>query len=954
VQIFNYDLVLSLPNNLIGFVPISAISDQFTERVKAFARSLDDDASREREQSPEDADSNSLRSVCFLGQYLRACVTAVNDKSPTKSSAKGKRRIELSINPRMANIGLSKSDLVPNVVVQASVISVEDHGLVMDVGTADGSAKGFVPTSELQTEANIAKVEPGHVFLCIVTSRSSNGKVVKLSTMLHKPQSGKKSGVLSDAPTIDAFLPGTGVEMAVLDVSPHGVAGKLMNEVDATADLFHAGKDFENEYKVGQRVRGRVICTFPKAEPKKVGISLLDHVRTLSALKVDKDGALTNPHEAMPNLTIVEDATVVKVVPSVGLWLNLGYEAVLGFAHISVVSDKRIESLSETDGPYKIGSKHRARLTGYNAVDGLYIVSLQNSVVNKVFMRYSDIEVGQVVKGIVERLITNENGISGLLISLTDDISGLVTGLHLSNVRLSHPEKKFFVGTPVTARVLTVDPAKRKMQLTLKRSLVQSELPLLTTAEPTVDDTRYLGTLMKVTSSGATLHFYNGVKGYLPAAEMSYAQIKNPQEHFHAGQVVDIRVIRVDKRRHRLIVSCKDAAAAPDDASADADGEPAKKKKKKKKATKQSGQTAEEAGEMGLKTAGFDWTADVLDAGRDDAMSDRPADEQQDDDDDGRSGKKKKRHKAATMQVDRTGDLDAHGPQSVSDFERLLLGEPDSSYLWLQYMAFQLQLGEVAKARNIAERALASIDMTEVAEKLNVWIALLNLENTYGTDGSLDSTFRRACQYSDPQDVHERLISIYIQSEKLDVGFPPSLSPLCPLLFSSISNPSTFLSSFLRLIPLLPRSFCEGKKNSFPSTLRYLRSLCLCIYVCGGIIIIITESRRSLPSRRQEVLAVAGAVAQLRHLPHDESRRARRRARPARARHAGAAAAPARRPDGQVCAARVPLAARQRRARAHLLRGAAGRVAEAARPVERAAGPGDKPQWWRPWWWWWW
>jgi rRNA biogenesis protein RRP5 len=159
-------------------------------------------------------------------------------------------------------------------------------------------------------------------------------------------------------------------------------------------------------------------------------------------------------------------------------------------------------------------------------------------------------------------------------------------------------------------------------------------------------------------------------------------------------------------------------------------------------------------------------------------MSDRLADEQQDDD--GRSSKRKKRHKAATMQVDRTGDLDAHGPQSVSDFERLLLGEPDSSYLWLQYMAFQLQLGEVAKARSIAERALATIDMTEVAEKLNVWIALLNLENTYGTDESLDSVFRRACQYSDPQDVHERLISIYIQSEKLDVGPHPSLCVLSP------------------------------------------------------------------------------------------------------------------------------------------------------------------------------
>ena len=57
------------------------------------------------------------------------------------------------------------------------------------------------------------------------------------------------------------------------------------------------------------------------------------------------------------------------------------------------------------------------------------------------------------------------------------------------------------------------------------------------------------------------------------------------------------------------------------------------------------------------------------------------------------------------------GDLDANGPQSVADFERLLLGEPDSSLLWLQYMAFQLELGEIEKARSVAERALRTIPL---------------------------------------------------------------------------------------------------------------------------------------------------------------------------------------------------------------------------------------------------
>lgn len=48
-------------------------------------------------------------------------------------------------------------------------------------------------------------------------------------------------------------------------------------------------------------------------------------------------------------------------------------------------------------------------------------------------------------------------------------------------------------------------------------------------------------------------------------------------------------------------------------------------------------------------------------------------------------------------------------PQGADDFDRLLLGNPDSSILWLQYMAFHLQATEIDKARAVAERALKTI-----------------------------------------------------------------------------------------------------------------------------------------------------------------------------------------------------------------------------------------------------
>lgn len=105
-------------------------------------------------------------------------------------------------------------------------------------------------------------------------------------------------------------------------------------------------------------------------------------------------------------------------------------------------------------------------------------------------------------------------------------------------------------------------------------------------------------------------------------------------------------------------------------------------------------------------------------------------------------------------------------PQSADDFDRLVLSSPNSSILWLQYMAFHLQATEIEKARAVAERALKTISFREEQEKLNVWVALLNLENMYGTEEALMKVFERAVQYNEPLKVFQHLCDIYANSEK--------------------------------------------------------------------------------------------------------------------------------------------------------------------------------------------
>ena len=58
----------------------------------------------------------------------------------------------------------------------------------------------------------------------------------------------------------------------------------------------------------------------------------------------------------------------------------------------------------------------------------------------------------------------------------------------------------------------------------------------------------------------------------------------------------------------------------------------------------------------------------------------------------------------------------------------------------------------------------------EEQEKLNVWVAYLNLENMFGSPDTLKAVFGRALQQNEPIKVSQQLINIYTQSEQLEVG----------------------------------------------------------------------------------------------------------------------------------------------------------------------------------------
>jgi rRNA biogenesis protein RRP5 len=339
---------------------------------------------------------------------------------------------------------------------------------------------------------------------------------------------------------------------------------------------------------------------------------------------------------------------------------------------------------------------------------------MKASVIDKYYVppiTFNDLKVGQVVTGKIRRVM--EFGVF-IVIDGSNNVSGLCHQSEMAAKRVHNVSNLYSEGDAVKAIILKLDEDTKKISFGMKASYFDED------AADSDDD-----------SEDDEI----GMQGVQIGGSDDEDEDMSSAEEDGGVDLDDVE-------------SIEDAAEQDDDQSdvamEDADG----------------------ADVPALSAGGFDWSANVLDQ-----VDKRSATGSRDEDADEKPKKKKRRK--AEITVDRTGDLDTNGPQSVSDFERLLLGQPDSSQLWIQYMAFQMQLSELSKARDVAERAIKTINIREETEKMNVWIALLNLENTYGSDETVDEIFKRACQYNDAQEIHERLSSIYIQSGKHDVGFKP-------------------------------------------------------------------------------------------------------------------------------------------------------------------------------------
>ena len=534
------DLEIAIGDNLIGYVPISSISDEITRKVELYQQESDSSEDEEEEgvtrtATMKDNELPDLQSIFKAGEWLRAKVTEA------ELSQSKKKRIQFTIEPENVNESIEDEDLIPGNLLQCSVVSVEDRGVILNTGVSGKS--GFISNKEL-SNANIdlQSLSEGYVMMTSIaakpTTRTISLRPATLSVSLKKNK-------VSNISSVDAIQPGIIVDALVAEITKEGITTKVFGMVDGTISLLNIGEydldSLNHKFTIGNSIKARVIAVLLKGGTKKLVLSILPRILSLDSQEN------TDALEAFP-IGFVFDQVEVIGLDSNYIFVSTGTSSYHGQVHISKINQEKVID------DYFVGSKHKARVIGLNKFEGLLTLTMDPKIIDTKFMVPLQIPVGEYING-GEIIKVLPDG-AGIQVKIFNDFDAFVPPEHMSDVRLVYPERKYKVGSKIKGRVLKVHGSK--IFITLKKTLVNIEDDeVLSNFELAEIGLKTPATVEKFVHNGAIVSFFGNLRAFLPKNEISETFVKDAKDFLKKGQTVNVRIMDRDETQQRLIVTLK-------------------------------------------------------------------------------------------------------------------------------------------------------------------------------------------------------------------------------------------------------------------------------------------------------------------------------------------------------------------------------------------------------------
>ena len=218
---------------------------------------------------------------------------------------------------------------------------------------------------------------------------------------------------------------------------------------------------------------------------------------------------------------------------------------VRAFIPASHLSRRYVENIADF-----VGKTMTVKIIEVDKAKRRIVASRKAYLVDEKKKAWENIEKDQVVTGTVRRLAD-----FGAFVDI-GGVDGLIHVTDLAWYRVKHPSDVVTPGQEVTVKITGVDRDKERIQLSLKAMQPQ---PWETAEEKYPVGSIVEGKVVRITTFGAFVELEPGLDGLVHISQCALKRIAKVEDAVQVGQIVRIKVLKVDKENKRISLSIREA-----------------------------------------------------------------------------------------------------------------------------------------------------------------------------------------------------------------------------------------------------------------------------------------------------------------------------------------------------------------------------------------------------------
>lgn len=426
----------------------------------------------------------------------------------------------------MEAYGQQMPDIQIRDFVDGRIIKITDNDVLVDIGTR---CEGIFSVEEIKDAEGKLMFAEGDTIRVQILSSTSNDFNIRLSYRNARQQDLMRQ-------LRKAYQEGTPVAGTITE----SIKGGMKVNIDGIEAFLPASQidlryvEKTDDY-VGRREQFRIMKFFPKQNKLVVSRRVL--------LQEERDKV---KGEVWGQLEVGRTVRgKVTRITGYGVFVDIG--GIEGLIHISNLSWDKVKKPSEI---VKVGQEIDTQVIELDPEKeriGLGLKQLVSDPWLTVENRYM---VGQKVSGVVEKLES-----FGAFVKMEPGVTALIPISEMSwTKRVNHPSELLKVNDSVETIILRVDPAERKISLSLKQ--VGPSPFARFTEEHHVGDILE-GEVTNVMGYGAFVRLDDQVEGLLHISELSWAPVRNIDEAVQKGSKVMVKILNINPDTEKISLSAR-------------------------------------------------------------------------------------------------------------------------------------------------------------------------------------------------------------------------------------------------------------------------------------------------------------------------------------------------------------------------------------------------------------